>query len=157
MMRIALNGLAVAALGGLQPAAAGELESLAWLSGHWVSEDGTAEEVWLAPRDGSMAGSFRWVFPDGDQVLEYLVIEETPEAVWFRFKHFGTDYEPWEKDAPNTYRLEGTADGSATFVRTSTNDRAPLRIVYSRQGDRLTFRGEGDAGEDPLVLSFKLR
>ena len=136
-------------------AAAAELAKLAWLAGHWVGADGSYEEVWLAPKQGSMAGSFRWVFPDGNQVLEYLVIEESEDGLKFRFKHFNTNFEPWEKDEPNTYRLEKLSDNKVTFVRVVDNEKAPFKLHYSRQGDVLTFTGEGDPGDgDPLVLEF---
>jgi len=141
----------------VQQAAADGLEELDWLTGHWVSPDGAAEEVWLAPHGGTMTGTFRWVFPNGRVVLEFLVIQEVGGQVWFRWKHYNADYEPWEKGAPNTYLLAEADDSSATFERTGENDKVPLRYRYTREGDTLTFRGEGEAGEEPLVLNFRLR
>lgn len=147
--------LCVIALLSMSQAVAAELAKLGWLAGHWVAADGSYEEVWLAPSQGSMVGSFRWVFPDGGQVLEFLVIEESEDGVLFRFKHFNTDFEPWEKQAPNTYRLEKLTDSSVTFTRILDNDKVPFKLHYSRQGDALTFTGEGDPGNgDPLVLEF---
>ena len=34
--------------------------------------------VWLTPRGGSMVGSFRWVFPDGRQVLDQTLGIQLP-------------------------------------------------------------------------------
>jgi len=136
-------------------AGASELKKLDWLAGHWAAGDGAYEEVWLAPSGGSMVGSFRWIFPNGRQVLEFLVIEETDGGVLFRFKHFNTNFEPWEKLEPNTYRLERLTEDSVTFIRTSESDKAPLKLNYSRQGDALKFTGEGEENDDaPLVLEF---
>ena len=138
---------------------AADLDRLAFMAGHWVGAGGEAyEEVWLEPRGGTMTGSFRWVFEDGRQVLEYLVIEATGDEVLFRFKHFNTDYVPWEKDEPNTYRLTSIAGTLATFERTSGNTRVPKTMLYLREGDTLTFRGLGDDPDnEPLVLVFKRR
>lgn len=152
---LAAAALAMALWSGPAPATE-ELDRLHWLAGHWVSEDGAFEEHWLAPRGNTMTGSFRWVFPDGRVVLEYLVIEAGEAGVQMRFKHFNPDYSTWEAGEPNTYRLESLADGQALFLRSSDNDAAPLRYSYTREGDRLTFHGAGEDGEQPLVLHFKL-
>lgn len=140
------------------PVRAGDLEALSFMSGHWVAANGDDdyEEVWLAPRAGTLPGSFRWVFPNGRQVLEYLVIEETDEGVFFRFKHFNPDYTAWEQE-PNSYRLASVEDDTATFERISDNTDVPKTLSYSRDGNRLTFVGTGDSErEAPLVLELRL-
>ena len=138
-------------------ALASELERLGWLSGHWVSRDGAAEEVWLEPRGGTMPGSFRWVFPNGRQVLEYLVIEEAGDEVFLRFKHFETNFEPWEKDEPNSYRLLSLDGQQASFERIGDNPKVPQYLRYSRDGSTLDFRGETEGDDEPLLLTFTLR
>lgn len=136
------------------PLAAQELNQLSWLAGHWVTSDGAAEEHWLEPRGGTMTGQFRWAFPNGEQVLEYLVIEEKDGEITFRFKHFGTDFVPWEKDLPNTYRLAELTTDSATFELEHAGHPVPQRYQYQRSGDTLLFRGETE-GEEPLVIEFQ--
>jgi hypothetical protein len=138
------------------PSAGLELDQLAFLAGHWIGAHGEPyEEVWLEPRAGTIAGSFRWVFPGGRQVLEFLVIEETEEGVFLRFKHFGTDYVAWERDEPNTYKLTTVEGASATFERVSDHPNVPKILFYGREGDTLTFRGSShDPADDPLVLVF---
>jgi len=149
----------IVALVAVMPAAAAQLDDLEWLSGHWVAANGDYEEVWLAPAGGTMVGSFRWVFPNGRQVLEFLVIEESEDDIVFRYKHFNTDYEPWEKEAPNTYRLLEVDTNRVSFVRTSDNSKVPYTMTYTRAGDRLTFVGAGAPGstEEPLKLEFQRR
>ncbi len=138
------------------PCNAVELSDLEWLSGHWFSADKAYEEVWIAPKAGSMSGSFRWVFGNGKQVLEYLVIEEKNEQIFLRFKHFEIDYVPWEKEEPNLYELESSKDRQVTFTRLFENSNVPLKLIYRRDQNRLYFTGIGDSGEDPLELEFVL-
>lgn len=134
------------------------LADVAWMEGHWVREDdqGRAEELWTAPVDGTMVGSFRWVMADGPHVLEFLVMEERDDGVVLRFKHFRPDYVPWERDEPNTYRLTEVRGERAVFENVAWNGRVPQRLIYSRSGkDRLGFRGESPGTDaEPLVLSF---
>lgn len=164
LRRASSLGLLLAlALGPSPPAhAADDLNRLGWLAGHWIStENGRAEEVWLAPRGGSMVGSFRWVFPNGKQVLEYLVIEADGPDVWLRFKHFNVDYVPWEKGAPNTYRLVEAVStppgGRVLFEYQGDSDRVPQTLQYVRSEDRLVFTGTGEDDEEPLRLTFMLQ
>ena len=133
---------------------AGELDKLSWLAGHWVSKDGAAEEHWLEPRGGTMTGSFRWVFPNGHQVLEYLVIEENDGEIMFRFKHYGTDFVPWEKEQANTYRLVELSDNNVVFELEYSSGKVPQRYEYRREEDRLTFRGESEGNEKSLIIEF---
>jgi len=140
-----------------EPPTAPALSDLAWLEGHWVMEGdgGRAEEIWMAPLDGSMVGSFRWAVPGQMHVLEFLVIEEKDAQVTFRFKHYHKDHRAWE-DAPNTYRLVRVDGQQATFENVAWNRKVPQTIVYSSPAaDRLVFRGESRDGDgEPLVLEF---
>lgn len=135
------------------------LSDIAWMEGHWVMETGAgrAEEIWMAPANGSMVGSFRWFIPDQMHVLEFLVIQETGNGVTFRFKHFDKDYRAWEEDAPNSYRLDAVEGQRAEFVNLDWNGKVPQRIIYMiPEPDRLLFRGESPDAEDsePLLLEF---
>lgn len=134
------------------------LADLAWMQGHWITrgDDGLAEEIWMAPLDGSMVGSFRWAVPGRMHVLEFLIIEQRNDEVTFRFKHFDRDYRAWE-ESPNAYRLVRVEGNSARFENVAWNGRVPQVIHYlSLASDRLTFRGESpDADGEPLVLEFR--
>lgn len=134
------------------------IDRLSFMAGHWVGGKGeNYEEVWLEPKSGTITGSFRWVFDNGRQVLEFIVIEETDEGIFLRFKHFHPDYVPWEKDEPNIYKLSSVEGMSATFERVTDNSDVPKTLSYSRDGDMLRFRGTGDDPEDVLLLTFTLR
>lgn len=131
-----------------------EISALGFMAGHWVSPDNNdAEEVWLAPRAGSMAGSFRVAIPEGHHVLEYLVIQQTETGVVLRFKHYRPDYSTWEQQA-NVYELTEAENNRAVFVLTSENKNVPQRMIYtSPAADQLNFVGES-AGKEPLILNF---
>jgi hypothetical protein len=135
-----------------------DLEALAFMQGHWISpENNDAEEVWLAPHEGTMTGSFRWAIPNGPHVLEYLVIQQTGKEIILRFMHFRPDYTRWEQ-VPNTYRLGEVSENRAVFVRIGDNDKVPERMIYSASdSSHLSFRGESGEGSDkkePLILEF---
>jgi len=134
------------------------LADIAWMEGHWTMErdGGRADEVWMAPLDGSMVGSLRWVVPGQMHVLEFLVIEQQGAEVILRFKHFHRDYRAWE-DSPNIYRLVRVEDGTATFEDVDCNGRIPQFLIYSRQSsDQLTFRGDSPDGQgEPLILEYE--
>lgn len=137
------------------------ITELGWMEGHWVTDSsgGLTEEIWMAPTGGSMVGSFRWVVPEQMHVLEFLVIEESADGVFLRFKHFDPDYSTWEEDAANTYRLEDVEPGRAVFVNVDWNGRVPQRMIYTRlDSNRLLFRGESpDSDVDPVELWFRLK
>jgi hypothetical protein len=137
-------------------ALAGDLDRLGWMAGHWTSLDGAAEEVWLEPRGGTMTGSFRWLFPNRRQVLEYIVIEETAEGVLLRFKHYDSNFEPWEKDEPNIYRMQSLTETSVSFELLNEQPRVPRYLRYHRRGDTLTFLGESPGDDAPVSLTFRL-
>jgi hypothetical protein len=60
-----------------------ELADLAWLAGHWASEErGTrTEEVWLAPLGGLMLAVNRTTPKTGRAAFEYLRIEERKDGL----------------------------------------------------------------------------
>jgi len=101
---------------------------LAWIVGHWRGPGlgGTADEVWLAPEGGAMAGLFRAV--SGGRVLLYeaMTIVEVEGTLVLRLKHFNADLTGWEeKDEVVSFPL----------VRIETS------AVYF---DGLTYRKNGD-------------
>jgi hypothetical protein len=148
--------LCLASSGSACGATAFSLNDVAWMEGHWIMErdGGRAEEIWMAPLDGSMVGSFRWVVAGQMHVLEFLVIEQQDAAVTFRFKHFHKDYRSWE-ESPNTYKLIRVAGRTATFENVDWNGRVPQFFVYSSPSpDRLMFTGESPGESEPMKLEY---
>lgn len=130
------------------------LVELGWMQGHWIMEgaSGRAEEIWMAPVDGPMVGSFRWVMPGGQQLLEFLVIEQRGGDVFFRFKHFDRDYRAWEEQ-PNVYRLARVEGHSARFENVAWNGRVPKTLHYQGLApNRLTFCAESPDSPDGVIV-----
>lgn len=113
------------------PAAPDEpkLADLAWMAGHWASEQDGArvEEAWLAPAGGFLLGMNRTAPKSGRGSFEYLRIEQRAEeivyvaspsgrgATEFPLHDFGEYFalfENPEHDFPQRIRYELTADGS---------------------------------------------
>jgi hypothetical protein len=65
------------------------LEDFSWPAGRWEGHLGptTAEQQWMAPKNGTMQGFFR--LTDAKTiVIELFTIRETPSGIEFYFRHF---------------------------------------------------------------------
>lgn len=139
---------------------AATLEDLAWMAGHWRGESerlgGTAEEGWLAPSGGSMAGVFRLVSNGRARVFELVLIEQEEEGIFLRFKHVGPGWKAWEENALE-YRLTELEGERAAFESTADapTPRTPRQVVYRKDGpDTLVAHLVGWTEGDP---GFELR
>lgn len=123
------------------------LEDLAWMEGAWQGEalGGLCEEHWSSPRGGTMMGMFRLIADGKTKVTEYLLIEESKEAITYRFKHIAMDWKPWEKEAL-FFRLVEAKEGLAIFACPKVQQ--PRRLEYRRENDSLNVRVFGPAGDD---------
>ncbi len=145
----------------LGAASAGDLEKLDFMTGiwRWDSPTGPVEEWWMPAAGATKVAAFRWARVESVATIELTIISAEEDGVFLRFKHFDADYTPWEKDGPNVYRLTSASDNRAAFHLVSENPKAPDAIVYSRSGDRLTFRGTNDpdiaSHKDDLVIVFE--
>ncbi|MFO0961343.1 MAG: DUF6265 family protein [Phycisphaerales bacterium] len=133
------------------------LADAAMLIGHWRGEflGATAEELWLAPAGGAMAGIFRLVEKDAVQFYELMLVVEEEGSIAMKLKHFHANLHAWEeKDKFVTFRLvrasatelcfEGLTfrrmpDGSIEgFIALGKKDGTPKeeRFVYRRVAPR---------------------
>jgi hypothetical protein len=94
------------------------ISDVAWLAGHWVGPalGGEAEEIWSAPKAGSMMGMYRLV-RDGKVVFyELLALVQEGGSLVLRLKHFNPDLTGWEeKQKTVDFRLVGLGEGIAQF------------------------------------------
>lgn len=144
-MRVALFWILT--LSGVAAAAQPSLDQAAWLAGHWQTQfqDGTlAEELWIAPAGGVMAGLYRQTGPDGFDVAELLLLADAVGGPILRFKHFRSDYSTWEGNGPPVV-LRLTQAGPDRLVFDAEDGGPVKRIVYGRRG--------ADALEVDVVLA----
>jgi len=133
-----------------QGQAAGEedpLRQLAWLAGAWAGEqDGVeSEESWIAPKGGLMLGVHRDLFPSGNTFFEFLRIEARDGEIYYMASPRGRE--------PTPYRLAELADSAAVFANPEHD--FPKRLSYSRTGNTLLVRAEGDENGKPRALEWR--
>jgi hypothetical protein len=91
------------------------LADFLWLAGRWEGKLGpmTAEQQWMAPRNGTMLGFFRLTDNEKTIVIELFTLREIPDGVVFYFRHFSPELKPWEE--AEAYRLNLTKSDATTF------------------------------------------
>ncbi|WP_429912644.1 DUF6265 family protein [Glycocaulis sp.] len=127
-MRLSMLALCLALAVPAAPAFADEPD-LAWLAGHWRSENNgrVSEEVWMAPEGGLMTGMGRTI-RDGRAVsFEFLHITTGEETVYVA--------QPGGRP-PVRFDLVSQDGDSAVFE--NPDHDFPQRIEYTREGDRLS-------------------
>lgn len=92
------------------------------------------EEFWTAPGGGIMVGLHRDVFPDGSSFFEFLRIVTTDRGLTYIASPRGTG---------TTEFVLVNLDGRSVVFENLEHD-FPQRIIYRRDGDRLTARIEGE-------------
>lgn len=93
---VTVNTLRLAA-GEAPPAAT--IHDMAWYAGTWrgTGLGGDNEEIWSAPKNGSMMGMYR-LHQNGRPVFhEFLTIVEERNSLMLRLKHFDAELRGWEK------------------------------------------------------------
>lgn len=108
---------------------------LAWLAGTWRGKTGAGadpiEEHWTEPLARTMVGMFRWVREGKLWFYEILSIEEEPDGLIFRIKHYDAGMKGWEaKDEAVTFHLTLLTENEAVFAK--RNAEKSLWMVYRR-------------------------
>ena len=141
-------------------APATSLDDLYWIAGHWVGEafGGEVDEAWLGASGAAMTGVFRLVQDEKAVMYELLLLEQDDDGeIYYRFKHVGRGWEPWEETRLE-YRLTELEGRKATFRPTSDQPvrNAPAWFTYeSPSDDRLVVTIHG--GQAPIVLEMTRR
>jgi hypothetical protein len=111
------------------------LEELAWLAGHWDTPVGDVhmEEVWTEPEGGVMLGVHRDVRAGGAAFFEYLRIEAREGKVVYIASPMGS----------GTTEFALALVGDRRVVFENPDHDFPQRVIYRREGNRLSARAEG--------------
>ena len=138
--------------------AAPALNSLGWMTGHWVGTKAgdVSEEVWLPPAADSMVGMWRWATDGNMRLYELLTIAREQDRIVLRLRHFRPDLQALEeKDKPFVLPLVKAAAREAVFEGIAT-DGGPLRITYRRpSADRLEATVERGGKKQEYAYSLK--
>lgn len=119
------------------PGCSQSMESVAFLAGHWKSENPVNEEVWLAPANGLMLGMARSLSANGAS-FEFLRIEARESGIVYVAL-------PGRATSPTDFPLTDCGPGFATFE--NPDHDFPQRLHYEMRGAGvLTATVEGRDG-----------
>lgn len=128
---------------------AATLGDFSWLAGRWEGKLGTpnsekqltAEQQWMAPKNGTMLGFFRLTDSQKTMVIELFTLRETPEGIVMYFRHFSTELKPWEEGDPYHLKLTKWYGGSFRFDNPVVNQ---LKDSILTHGENDTYTSHGD-------------
>lgn len=125
------------------------LADFAWLAGRWEGKLGapgsdkqmTAEQEWMAPKNGTMQGFFRLTDNEKTIVIELFTIRETASGVVLYFRHFSPELKPLEET--EAYHLNLTkSDGSAFRFDNPVVSQLKDAILTRNADDGYTSHGD---------------
>ena len=131
------------------PARATDIEALDWLSGCW-SYDGRepgSGEVWMPPAGGTMFAISRTVKQSRTIAYEFMHIRTDDSGVLVLVASPSGQ-------ATASFRLTEAGDKTVAFENPQHD--FPQRILYRRDGDKLSGRIEGVSNGEPLAIDFKM-
>jgi hypothetical protein len=130
------------------------VEALGWMAGRWRGTYGPnmepIEEHWTAPEGGMLLAMFRWVRDGKVWLTELVSIEEEPDAVVLRIKHFSPGMQGWEEKGESvTFHLVELGEGRAVFVK--RGGEKPLWMTYHQPDPNtlIAYFEREDADRDP--------
>jgi hypothetical protein len=151
MHRIATVMSAVVVAGWAPGPAEQPVDRLGWLAGCWegtLSNGATYEEMWLAPRGGSLLGLARMSRGDVTMSYEFIRIVDDHGTLAYFVQPGGRP--------PTRFAATHVSDGTVTFENPEHD--FPQRILYRRAPpDSLVARIEGERGGQLRALTFPLK
>lgn len=125
------------------------LADFAWLAGRWEGKLGppgsdkqmTAEQEWMAPKNGKMQGFFRLTDNEKTIVIELFTIRETASGIVFYFRHFSPELKPLEE--AEAYHLNLTkSDGNVFRFDNPVVNQLKDAILTHNTDDSYTSHGD---------------
>ena len=119
------------------------LEDFSWLAGRWEGQLGpmTAEQQWMAPKNGTMQGFFRLTDTEKTIVIELFTIRESPSGIELYFRHFSPELKPWEEKEAYHLNLTKLENGIFRFDNSVVNQ---LKDAILTRVDGDTYISHGD-------------
>jgi hypothetical protein len=114
------------------------LDQLAFMTGSWTmkTRTGFMEEHWTSPAGGSLVGMMRQVANGKTVMRELETVEETPEGILLRVKHFDAKMEEIVSKTL-VRKLASVKHGEAVFE--GVGPEAGRKIVYRLEKDGRLF------------------
>jgi len=128
-----------------------KLADLGWLSGCWESNDKAKHlllsEQWMKPAGGLMLGIGRTVKKERAVDFEFMRIEQKGGDIFFVAK-------PKENKEETPFKLIKLTANDAVFE--NPDHDFPQRVIYKRQGSKLTGRIEGNNNGKSRGIDFPM-
>lgn len=134
------------------------VDDLGWIAGNWEGEifGGPIQEMWTAPKGGSMAGVSRMGATAKRATYEALLIETIDGKPTMFLRHFSSQLTGREGKDAMKYPLESLDKQTAVF-KTADTKLTFQEIVYSRDGDVLTVKLIGKRGDKPFTVNCTMK
>lgn len=121
------------------------IDEMAWYAGTWrgTGLGGDNEEIWSAPRHGSMMGMYRLLVDDRPVFYEFLTLGEEQDSLTLRIKHFHPDLRGWEhRDESMQMRLVAKRNGryyfeGLTFETNAARDAVTIYLAVQPKNETL--------------------
>ena len=123
-------------------------DDLSWMSGYWLSCDGGREvsEAWSDPRAGMMVGHGVTVSGGRAQFETFRVAAHGDGVAYFA--------QP--SGAPPTIFAAVEVEANRVVFENAEND-FPQRVIYSRDGEALTARIEGEMNGQTQAMEWRFQ
>ncbi|MFN2411820.1 MAG: DUF6265 family protein [Pyrinomonadaceae bacterium] len=130
----------------------GKIEDFAWLAGCWEFRDEiknrmTAEQ-WMKPAGQMMLGASRTVRNGKTVEYEFVRIEERPDGVFYIAR-------PSQNAIDTQFKLIKNEKMSVAFENPAHD--FPQRIIYRREGEKLTARIDGNKNGKVSSVDFPMQ
>jgi hypothetical protein len=130
------------------------LADFSWLTGRWQGTLGplTAEQEWMAPKNGTMQGFFRLTDNEKTIVIELFTIRETPNSIEFYFRHFSPELKPLEEKEAYHLTLTKSEGGVFRFDNPIVNQLKDAILTHMDPDTYISHGDITDANGQPKVI-----
>jgi hypothetical protein len=130
------------------------LADFSWLTGRWQGTLGplTAEQEWMAPKNGTTQGFFRLTDNEKTIVIELFTIRETTGGIEFYFRHFSPELKPLEEKEAYHLTLTKSEGGVFRFDNPIVNQLKDAILTHVDSDTYISHGDITDANGQPKVI-----